>query len=65
MSDEAKMKKEQIEACRKKVIENRGKNADETIRYCSDMIECADKIDDEEALGFAYFYKGETYYALN
>lgn len=65
MSDEVKIEKEQIEACREKVIENRGKNADETIRYCSDMIECADKIDDEEALGFAYFYKGETYYALN
>lgn len=65
MDTEARIKKEQIEALRNKVIENRGKNADEVIKYCSEMIECAEAIDDEEALGFAYFYKGVTFYALN
>lgn len=65
MNTEVKRKKEQIEACRKKVLENRGRNIDEILKYCSDIIECAEEIEDDEALGFAYFYTGEAYYAIN
>ena len=65
METEVRTKKEQIEAYREKVLETRVENADEILKYCSDIIECAEEINDEDALGFAYFYKGETYYTLN
>lgn len=65
METEVRTKKEQIEAYRENVLETRVENADEILKYCSNIIEYAEEINDEDALGFAYFYKGETYYTLN
>lgn len=47
------------------VLHNRGVNAELTLKYCRDIEEYAEKIDDAKLMGFAYYYSGETYYLLN
>ncbi len=47
------------------VLNNRGKNAQLTFKYCEDIIEYAKENKDDALLGFAYYYCAETYYCLN
>lgn len=47
------------------VLRNRGVNVELTLKYCRDIKEYAEKIDDTKLMGFAYYYSGETYYILN
>lgn len=49
----------------KGVLDNRGINAELTLKYCSDIAEFAQQTQDAKLLGFAYYYSGETYYGLN
>lgn len=48
-----------------KVMENRGKNAENLLYFCNKIQEHGEKIKDYNLLGFAQYYKGETYYSLN
>ncbi len=48
-----------------RVYENRGKDAELTLKYCNDIIDYAQKKEDAKLLGFAFYYCGETYYCLN
>lgn len=56
---------EVVGAWLKGVLRSRGVNAELTLKYCSDIEQYAEKMDDVKLLGFAYFYSGETYYLLN
>lgn len=47
------------------VLENRGINAELTLKYCADIEQYAKQNDDVKLLGFSYYYSGETYYVLN
>lgn len=48
-----------------KIMENRGSNAEEVLRYCDKLQEHGEKVKDNNLLGFAQYYRGETYYLLN
>ena len=54
---------ENVRMLTEKVLENNGKDAKQTLKYCNEIIDCAKKTDDHKLLGFAYFYMGETYYS--
>lgn len=56
---------EAVNAWISEVLHNRGVNAELTLKYCRDIEEYAEKIDDAKLMGFAYYYSGETYYLLN
>lgn len=47
------------------VQKNRGIDAQTTLRLCENIKEYAKKQDDEQLLGYAYYYSGETFYTLN
>lgn len=47
------------------VYANRGVNRENTLEYCNKILEYAQTDGDEKLLGFAYYYKGETYYLMN
>ena len=47
------------------VLENTGKNAELTLKYCRNIIEYGEKNTDHKLIGFGYYYMGETYYGLN
>lgn len=47
------------------VLNNRGYNAERTLKFCSDIKQYALEKNDAKLLGFAYYYSGETYYGLN
>jgi hypothetical protein len=47
------------------VLENRGKNAELTLKFCTDIINYGMKNGDDKLMGFGYYYRGETYYCLN
>lgn len=47
------------------VQKNRGIDATATLRLCENIKEYAKKQDDEQLLGYAYYYSGETFYTLN
>ncbi len=49
----------------KGVKENRGKNPENTMRYCNNLLSYASPNNDIDLLGFAYYYLGETYYYIN
>jgi diguanylate cyclase (GGDEF)-like protein len=49
----------------KQVLDNRGKNAELTLKFCSDIINYGMKNGDSKLLGFGHYYSGETYYCLN
>lgn len=54
-----------VKAWMDEVLRNRGVHAELTLKYCTDIAEYGERIGDERLLGFAYYYSGETYYALN
>lgn len=47
------------------VMQNRGADAEKTLKYCADIEQYAKQTGDPKLLGFAYYYAGETYYVLN
>ena len=47
------------------VMQNRGVDAEKTLKYCADIEQYAKQTGDPKLLGFAYYYAGETYYVLN
>ena len=47
------------------VMQNRGADAEKTLKYCADIEQYAKQTGDPKLLGFAYYYSGETYYVLN
>lgn len=47
------------------LLQNRGVNAELTLKYCADIEQYAEKMDDVKLLGYAYFFSAETYYVLN
>ncbi len=47
------------------VMKNRGSNAEEVLHYCDKLQEHGEKVKDCNLLGFAQYYRGETYYLLN
>ena len=47
------------------VLDNRGKNAELTLKFTGDIIDYGQKSEDHKLLGFGYYYMGETYYGLN
>lgn len=47
------------------VYENRGKDAEQTLKSCNDIINYGVNIGDHYLMGFGYYYRGETYYCLN
>ena len=47
------------------VLENTGKNAELTLKYCRNIIEYGEKNTDHKLIGVGYYYMGETYYGLN
>ena len=54
-----------VKAWIKGVFDNRGVNAELTLKCCQDIEQYAKKENDAKLLGFAYYYSGETYYGLN
>lgn len=46
------------------VMQNRGADAEKTLKYCADIEQYAKQTGDPKLLGFAYYYAGETYYVL-
>lgn len=53
-----------IDYLMQQVRDNRGRNYDNVCKACEEIIESVEP-DNAEALGFAYFYLGEMYYAKN
>lgn len=49
----------------REVLNNRGKNAEMTLKYCNDIIQFGMQTGDAQLIGFGYYYCGETYYCLN
>ena len=47
------------------VMQNRGADAEKTLKYCADIEQYAKQTGDPKLLGFAYYYAGEAYYVLN
>ena len=47
------------------VLESRGRDAEQTIKCCSDIAAYGTKVGDSRLIGFGYYYMGETYYCLN
>lgn len=47
------------------VMKCRGNNAEEVLHYCDKLQEHGEKVKDCNLLGFAQYYRGETYYLLN
>ncbi|WP_368368030.1 diguanylate cyclase domain-containing protein [Roseburia hominis] len=47
------------------VMQNRGVDAEKTLKYCADIEQYAKQTGEPKLLGFAYYYAGETYYVLN
>lgn len=48
-----------------KVMINRGNNAETVLHYCDKLQEYGEQVRDYNLLGFAQYYRGETYYLLN
>jgi len=55
----------QVENWIRHIQNSRGIDAEETINNCSLLEQYALKSEDEELLGYAYYFLGETYYGLN
>lgn len=47
------------------IMKNRGSNAQVVLHYCDKLQEHGEKVKDCNLLGFAQYYRGETYYLLN
>lgn len=47
------------------VINNRGKDAELSLKFCKDIIKYGLSVGDNKLIGFGYYYSGETYYLLN
>lgn len=47
------------------VLDNRGRDAEKTLKFCLEIEKYAKEENDVRLLGFAYYYSGETYYLLN
>lgn len=47
------------------VMENRGKDAELSLKFCKDIVNYGMTVGDHNLIGFGYFYRGETYYLLN
>lgn len=47
------------------VLQNRGVDAGKTMENCDMIMEYGVRTNDDKLIGFAYFYKAETYYMLN
>ena len=47
------------------VMENRGKDAELSLKFCKDIVNYGMTVGDYNLIGFGYFYRGETYYLLN
>ncbi len=56
---------ELVNAWIKEVLDNRGVNAERTLKCCKDIEQYALEANDASLLGFAYYFSGETYYVLN
>lgn len=54
-----------IQQWMERIIESRGNNAERVLYYCDKIQEYGEKIKDNKLLGFAQYYRGETYYLLN
>lgn len=48
-----------------KVLDNRIKDIDMTLKYCDEIIEEGRRQQDARLQGFGYYYKGEAFYYLN
>lgn len=57
-------KEHRLDCLMQKVRDSRGRNYDNLRRACEEIIEMVEP-DNADALGFAYFYLGEMYYAKN
>lgn len=53
------------DALMQKVLDTRGKDAARVLEYCAQLEKQAKAEENSRALGFAYYYEGETYYLLN
>lgn len=47
------------------VYANRGRDAEQVLKCCTDIIGYGQKVGDSRLIGFGYYYIGETYYCLN
>ncbi len=47
------------------VMDNRGKDAELSLKFCKDIVNYGLTTKDNSLIGFGYFYSGETYYLLN
>lgn len=47
------------------VMKCRGSDAEQVLHYCNKIQEHGEKVKDYNLLGFAQYYRGETYYLLN
>lgn len=47
------------------VLDSRGKDAEQTIKCCNDIVAYGTKVGDSKLIGFGHYYIGETYYCLN
>lgn len=56
---------EAVKAWINEVFRNRGVNAELMLKYCADIEQYGEKMNDAKLLGFAFYYRGETYYVLN
>ena len=56
---------EAVNAWIKEVLDNRGSNAEQTLKSCFAIEQYALRNNDAKLLGFVYYYCGETYYGLN
>lgn len=56
---------EAVKAWINEVLRNRGVNAELMLKYCADIEQYGEKMNDAKLLGFAFYYSGETYYVLN
>ncbi|MCR5468959.1 MAG: GGDEF domain-containing protein [Lachnospiraceae bacterium] len=55
----------QIRGWMNRILENRGIDAEETIKHCVLLEQYALSTEDLNLLGFSYYYMAETYYGLN
>lgn len=55
----------QVQKLKEEMFEYRQKDYHQVLKICSILEKYAHKTEDNELLGFAYFYKGEAYYVLN
>lgn len=54
-----------VQSWMKQVLDNRGINAELTLKYCMEIEKYAVEHSDMKLFGFSYYYMGETYYVLN